>query len=93
VLELIRNTGGAAIAVSTREARSACEVLAREEGLFVCLEAATTLAALRKAMERGLVSPSERIVLVATGSGLKSVPSIPVMTPPSISISALVDQS
>lgn len=85
VLELLRRTGGSAIAVSTREARSASEVLAREEGLFVCLEAATTFAALRKALDRGLVSPSERIVLVATGSGLKSVPSMPVIIPPSIS--------
>ena len=85
VLDLLRTTRGAAIGVSSREAQSACEVLARKEGLFVCLEAATTFAALRKALDRGLVSPSERIVLVATGSGLKSVPSMSVTDPPRIS--------
>jgi threonine synthase len=85
VLDLIRRTGGAAIGVSANEARNAVEQLARDEGLFVGLEAATTFAALRKAAERGLVSTSDRIVIVATGSGLKSVPSLPVRVPPSIS--------
>lgn len=87
VLDLIRRSGGAAIAVSADEARAAVEQLAQDEGLFVGLEAATTLAALRKAVERGLVSTSDRIVIVATGSGLKSVASLPVRMPPSISMS------
>jgi threonine synthase len=87
VLDLIRRSGGAAIAVSAYEARSAVEQLACDEGLFVGLEAATTFAALRKAVERGLVSTSDCIVIVATGSGLKSVPSLPVRVPPSISMS------
>ena len=87
VLDLIRRSGGAAIAVSADEARAAVEHLARDEGLFVGLEAATTLAALRKAVERRLVSTSDRIVIVATGSGLKSVASLPVRMPPSISMS------
>ena len=87
VLDLIRRSGGAAIAVSAYEARAAVEQLACDEGLFVGLEAATTFAALRKAVERGLVSTSDCIVIVATGSGLKSVPSLPIRVPPSISMS------
>jgi threonine synthase len=87
VLDRVRRSGGAAIAVSAYEARAAVEQLACDEGLFVGLEAATTFAALRKAVERGLVSTSDCIVLLATGSGLKSVPSLPVRIPPSISAS------
>jgi len=87
VLDLLRRTGGAAIAVSADEARAAAGELARDEGLFVGLEAATTFAALGRAVERGLVRTSDRIVIVATGSGLKSVPSLPVDVPPRISVS------
>src|SRR6185369_217105 len=55
VLDLVRRTGGAAIAVSADEARAAVGRLAHDEGLFIGLEAATTFAALGKAVERGLV--------------------------------------
>jgi threonine synthase len=78
VLALIRKSGGAAMAVSADEARRAVRDLARSEGLFVGLEAATTFAALAKALERGLLDRSHRVVLVATGSALKSVPSLDV---------------
>jgi threonine synthase len=81
VLALIRKSGGAAVAVSADEARRAVRDLARSEGLFVGLEAATTFAALAKALERGLLDRSQRVVLVATGSGLKSVPSLAVERP------------
>jgi threonine synthase len=87
VLDLLRGSGGAAIAVSAGEARDAVQQLARDEGLFVGLEAATTFAALSKAVKGGLVSTSECVVMVATGSGLKCVPSLPVHVPPGISMS------
>ena len=84
VLALIRESGGAALAVSADEARRAARDLAQSEGLFVGLEAATTFAALTKALERGLLARSDRIVLVATGSGLKSVASLDVERPTGI---------
>jgi len=77
VLRLLRETRGAALTVSTAEALAAVGELARTEGIFACPEGATTLAGLRKALGRGLVAPGERVVLVNTGSGLKSVPSLP----------------
>jgi threonine synthase len=77
VLALIRRHGGAAIAVSTEEATREVERLAQFEGIFACPEGATTLAGLNKALARGLVSADERIVVVCTGSGLKSIPSLP----------------
>ena len=84
VLALIRESGGAALSVSADEARRAARDLAQSEGLFVGLEAATTFAALTKALERGLLARSDRIVLVATGSGLKSVASLDVERPTGI---------
>ena len=75
VLALMRKHGGAAISVSTREAYAAVDELAREEGIFACPESATTLAGLRKAIAKNLVRHDELIVVVNTGSGLKSIPS------------------
>jgi threonine synthase len=84
VLGLIRESGGAALAVTADEARRAVRALAQSEGLFVGLEAATTFAAFTKAVERGLLDHSDRVVLVATGSGLKSVASFDVARPRAI---------
>jgi len=77
VLEIIRRHGGAALAVTTEEALDAVAEMARAEGVFACPESATTLAGLRKALARGLVESDERVVLVSTGSGLKSIPVLP----------------
>jgi threonine synthase len=77
VLALIRQHGGAAIAVSTEEAMGAVGRLAHNEGVFACPESATTVAGLAKALKRGLVKADERIVIICTGSGLKSIPSLP----------------
>ena len=77
VLRLIRRTGGSALAVSTAQALEAVAQLAHDEGVFACPESATTLAGLMMALERGLVSRDESVALISTGSGLKSVPSLP----------------
>jgi threonine synthase len=74
VLALMRKHGGAAISVSTPDAFAAVDQLARDEGIFACPESATTLAGLRKAIAKKLVKPDEQIVIVNTGSGLKSIP-------------------
>lgn len=77
VLALIHEYGGAAIAVTTEEAVREVGVLARREGVFACPESATTIAGLRKGLARGFVKPDDRIVIVSTGSGLKSIPLLP----------------
>ncbi len=77
ILRLIRETEGGAVAVSTAEALEAVADLASLEGIFACPEAASTLAGLKRALRSGLVRPDERVVLVNTGSGLKSIPSLP----------------
>jgi len=71
VLRAIRDTGGAAVAVSDDEILTAMRELSEEEGLFICPEGAATLAGLLRLREAGLVGEDERIVLFNTGSGLK----------------------
>ncbi len=76
VLELIRHHGGGALAVTTEEALAAVDEMTRVEGLFPCPESATTLVGLRKAIARGWIKTDEEVVLVSTGSGLKSIPTL-----------------
>ena len=88
VLALMKRHGGAAISVSTAEALAAVDELAREEGIFACPESATTLAGLRKAVMKKMVRPDEHIVIVNTGSGLKSIPTLAAARFPVITSSA-----
>ena len=69
VLELLRETGGAAIAVSSAEAVAAAAKTARLEGLLPCPEAGTTVAGLEKALDRGVVERDANIVLMFTRLG------------------------
>ena len=68
VLQIIRNTGGAAIAVS--ESHIAAELQSdwkRTQG-WVSPEGAACLAALPQLLDRGLIKQGERVVAVNTGS-------------------------
>jgi len=87
VLKLIREHGGGAITGATEDALAAIDELAREEGIFACPESATTLVGLRKSLARGWVAPHERVVLVVTESGLKSIPTLGTPSPPVVATS------
>ncbi len=90
VLALMRKHGGAAIAVSTREALAAVDELTQLEGIFACPESATTVAGLRKAIAKNLIRPDEQIIIVNTGSGLKSIPSLAPASFPIITSSTAI---
>jgi len=62
--------------VTTEDALAAVDEMAREEGLFACPESATTLAGLRTAIARGWIKRTDDVVLISTGSGLKSIPTL-----------------
>jgi threonine synthase len=47
--------------------------MCRAEGVFICPEVATTLVGVRKAVESGAVAESDRVVLIGTATGLKSL--------------------
>jgi threonine synthase len=69
------DTGGAYVVVSDDEILAAIPTLARGCGVFAEPAGAAGYAGLVKAVEQGLVSPDERIVVINTGSGLKDVKS------------------
>jgi len=71
VLEAIYKTQGCAVAVTDDRILQAENLLASREGAFVCPEGAATLSAAQKLLEAGWIDPSETVVLLNTGSGLK----------------------
>lgn len=71
VLQAIRETNGAAIAVADAEIEAAMLDLAAQEGLLFCPEGAATYVAARRLLEQGVIRPSERVLLLNTGAGIK----------------------
>ncbi|UHQ25064.1 threonine synthase [Lysobacter sp. 5GHs7-4] len=81
VLEILRASGGAAVAVDERDSAAEFARLWREPvggGApgWICPEGAACLAALPQLIERGLVARGERVVVVNTGSAEKYLPDL-----------------
>ena len=71
ILDALRDSGGTAIAVTDEELLEATREIGSVEGIFCAPEGAACLPALRKLIEAGRVSESDRVVLFNTGSGVK----------------------
>jgi threonine synthase len=71
VLDGVRESGGAIVAVSEAEIVDALRELARK-GLYVEPTSAAGAAGLTQLLASGAVKPGEKTVLVLTGSGLKA---------------------
>src|SRR5215510_7474701 len=71
ILDALRASGGAAVAVSDEELIAAVREIGAVEGVFCAPEGAACLPALKKLMESGEVNKHERVVLFNTGSGVK----------------------
>jgi len=71
----VKETKGAYLSVTDEEILAAIPVLARGSGVFGEPAGATAYAGLVKAVDKGLVSASDRIVVLNTGNGLKDVAS------------------
>ena len=69
----VKETDGAYLTVSDDEILAAIPALARGSGVFAEPAGAAAYAGLVKAVEKGMVSADERIVVLNTGSGLKDV--------------------
>ncbi len=67
ILEAIRKSNGAAIAVTDEAIDEAMRLLPTTEGLLTCPEGAATVAALKHLVSKGMIEPSERVVLFNTG--------------------------
>jgi threonine synthase len=75
-LELARRSEGAIDAVSDDEIRAGIRLLAETTGVFTETAGGTTTATLAKLAARGDIDPSERVVLVITGEGLKTLDAV-----------------
>jgi threonine synthase len=75
-LDLARRSGGAIDAVSDDEVRAGITLLAQTTGIFTETAGGVTTAVLAKLAERGDIDPSERVVLVITGEGLKTLDAV-----------------
>jgi threonine synthase len=75
-LEEARRTDGSVDAVSDEEIREGIELLAQTTGIFTETAGGVTTAVLAKLARRGEIDPSERVVLVITGDGLKTLDAV-----------------
>jgi len=76
VLDILKRSGGTAIAVTDTEIRDAVRHWASHEGIFAAPEGAASLAAYRKllrpsASKSPFLSDKDKVVLFNTGTGLK----------------------
>jgi len=74
-LRAVRETGGEYVTVSDEEILDAMLVLARSAAVFAEPAGATGYAGLAKMAREGRIDPSERVVVLVTGNGLKDVKS------------------
>ncbi len=71
ILDILKKSGGVALAVSDAQIMDALRHWARVEGVFAAPEGAASLAAYRELRARGFFGPDDSVVLFNTGSGLK----------------------
>jgi len=75
-LDLARSSGGAIDSVTDDEIRSGIRLLAETAGVFTETAGGVTTATLAKLAQRGDIDPDERVVLVITGDGLKTLDAV-----------------
>jgi len=75
-LDLARRSGGAIDAVTDDEIRAGIRLLAETTGIFTETAGGVTTAVLAKLAERGDIEADERVVLVITGEGLKTLDAV-----------------
>ncbi len=71
ILRAVRDSGGAALAVSDADINECQAKVATSEGLLLCPEGAATYAAYRQARIKGLIGSGDRVVLFNCATGLK----------------------
>jgi threonine synthase len=75
-LDLARRTGGSIDAVSDEEIVDGIRLLAETTGIFTETAGGVTTAVLKKLADRGDIGADERVVLVITGEGLKTLDAV-----------------
>jgi len=75
-LDLARRTGGSIDSVTDDEIRAGIRLLAETTGIFTETAGGVTTAVLAKLAQRGDIDPEERVALVITGEGLKTLDAV-----------------
>jgi threonine synthase len=71
ILRVVRESGGAAVAVEEEAIAEAVDDAAHLDGMLLCPEGGAVLVAWRQALERGIVGKDERAVLFNCANGNK----------------------
>ena len=71
ILRAVRDSGGAALAVSEEAILKGVEDVARDDGMLLCPEGGAVLAGWRLALDRGLVRRDEKVLLFNCANGNK----------------------
>jgi len=71
MLEILRESGGVALAFSDEVILESLKDWARHEGIFLSPEGAAATAAYDHLLQSGFLKPEDRVVLFNTGAGLK----------------------
>lgn len=85
-LHIIRKTNGAAEAVNDDEILSAMRLIAGKEGVLAEPASATTVAGVKKLLERNVIQKSESIVCIISGSGMRDLKLLTSNTKPARTI-------
>jgi threonine synthase len=75
-LDLARRSGGCIDSVTDDEIRAGIRLLAETTGIFTETAGGVTTAVLRKLAERGDIGADERVVVLITGEGLKTLDAV-----------------
>jgi threonine synthase len=73
ILDILKKSGGTAVAATDAEIMDSLRWWAANEGIFAAPEGAASLAAYRKLRSNEFLKASDRVVLFNTGSGLKYI--------------------
>ncbi|MGZ3625379.1 MAG: threonine synthase [Ktedonobacteraceae bacterium] len=73
ILQAVRESGGTALTVGDDEMAKMVEFAARQEGMFISLEAAATVTAYHKLLTNHFLASGDETVLFFTGNGLIGV--------------------
>lgn len=75
-IELARQTEGTITDVTDDEIKDGIRLLAETTGIFTETAGGVTTATLKKLAESGAIGPDERVVIVITGEGLKTLDAV-----------------
>ncbi len=73
ILDILKKSGGTAIAVSDAQIFQAVKEWASKEGVFAAPEGAASLVAYQVLLQQKFLKPQDKVVLFNTGSGLKYI--------------------